>query len=115
MKTLKLVMIVMIVSFSMAAFASHDKSMIKNSSLDGPVKGGDDLKLTIGLYMSLDRAVVTPFLVEVMHQQLNRSMLDSQLAFYTVTVAYLNYRIQITGSYEGWKSFFDNNAIPANV
>ena len=93
MKSLKLAVIAVLLTFSVVNIAKSDGF--------GTIK---DPKNVVSL--TLQQAVQVPGLVVAMNQQLNPGFLNTNQQYYTVSVSTPQYIFKITGTYQEWKLFF---------
>jgi len=110
MKKIKLVMIVMLISFSMVAFSNTDGTRGKKASRQVQDKS-NDLEQMRHHYLNTQQTWQIPELVISTHQQYNRSFLNGEQKSFTITVYALNAIYHITGSYNDWMWFFDDTGI----
>jgi hypothetical protein len=96
MKTFKSVLILLLVTVTMAGYSSADGFKIK----PGPKKI---------VSISFERAIKNPGLILAMYQQLNGEFLNNNQKTYTVSVVYDDSIYRITGTYDQWKMFFNLN------
>ncbi len=95
MKTLKLVMIMAILTFTTVTIAIAEHPTKINPT-----------KRTINL--TFEQAIQSPVLVMAMYDQLHPDFLgtNTNQQLYTVSVAYMNYNVRITGTHKQWTLFF---------
>jgi hypothetical protein len=93
MKSLKFVVIAVLLTFSVVNIAKSDGF--------GTIKAPKNV-----ISITLQQAVQNPGLVVAMKDQLNPGFLNSNQQYYTVSVNYMQYTFKITGTYQEWKSFF---------
>lgn len=95
MKTLKFALIAVILSFATMSFTTNDP---------GPYST-DQVKLSV--QTTLRAAMQNHGLVIAMHAQIDKSFLQvDKHVPYTAVVRYNRVTFYISGSYDGWKSFF---------
>jgi hypothetical protein len=90
MKTVKLVMIASLLTFT----------AVNVTKADHPI----DLRV---INISFEEAIQNPGLVVAMHMQLNSNMLDRDQTVYTFNVMYDYTVYRITGTLRQWQIFFD--------
>jgi hypothetical protein len=102
MKTIKLVMIATLLTFTAVGIANADGFKSK------PIT-------TRVVNISFEKAVQIPGLVAAMNQQLNVQMLESHPGkTWTASVIYKNVDYRITGTREQWELFFNWQRITKN-
>jgi len=99
MKTLKLILIVVIVSFSMVTIAN---------SLNTNLPGTKTKQSKQVINMTFEHAILNHYLVREMHKQihLNTQIGSSCPHAITFNVSFRNRHIRITGTYDQWIWFF---------
>ena len=90
MKTVKLVMIATLLTFTAVSIANAGSTGKMND-----------------INISFEKAIQNPGLVVAMHQQLNGDFLSSDKTVYNVNVVYQNIIFRITGSRAQWEIFFN--------
>ena len=93
MKSLKLTLIAIVISFASASIA-HADGFTTNPQAKKIVN------------LSIQQAVQNPDLVIAMYQQLDPVFLKSNQPYYSKDVVFQNYVVRITGTYEQWILFF---------
>ena len=99
MKSLKLVLIAAIISFSMVTIANNTNSNLSNY-ITKPTKNIINL--------TFEQAIQNPGLVIAMYKQVHIDFRSVSANRHTITayVVYMNYNIRITGTYAQWRLFF---------
>lgn len=103
MKTLKPVMIVLIVIIAVTGI-----SISTNLNADSLVKANQP---SSAVYVTFDQAILNNFLVMAMYEQLDEDLLGTNQQFYTEPVLYLGSTVYITGTYGQWYLFFEPQSI----
>ena len=99
MKTIKVALITVILSFSMVTFANNINSNL-NNYITQPSKNIINL--------SFEQAIQNPGLVIAMYKQVHIDFRSVSANRHTISayVVYMNYNIRITGTYAQWRNFF---------
>ncbi len=92
MKSLRVIVIAMLVSVAFAAQTSAEKFKVD------PNKNK--------VYISVTQASQVPGLAEAMHRSLNPNFLMKDKQSYTITFYWLNIIYVVSGNYEQWADFF---------
>ena len=93
MKTLKISLVAVVLSFLVVSVAS--------AGISKPV---NDSKKVV--YLTLIQAIQDPSLVKAMYQQLNVGFLSVQRLVYSQSISFQGYSYVISGTYDQWATFF---------